>query len=863
MKAFYNPISKLPLALALLLGLSLASCQREEIIPDKPAETEEPTKTEEVVYNGERVEINLEGAADLNFSEEGDPLRGASIKYKNEKGGTRYLLKNKPDATVRVYLKNGAGTINGTYDLPATVSQEDDNSPITIRIASSINLPNNAHFTHGSDWYISGVLLLDGRPQGKEATFPSIATNGTGYAKECTASNIVEEDFNLPVAFPWTKLEIPTDQTHVAKKTGLQYQPRVMMFKVRVGSNLRYDVRVHDLRFYTNDYMLGNLTYPNALPAGVPTVGEFIEPTEELMQPPIETDYVWQENLTSIPLKNAYENPEYKPASYASADLDEGYRPEDMNEGFPVLSGAKAGSNYYIVFAYPKKKPKGHKSINYFTLGVSHYTGQSFQEFKDDKTIIVSQTRRQGLTSTDIAAKQVRKLELKVESDPMLTELYLRRNNTLKINTGFLEMMNVNLDMAPLGKLRVVRVMYKNSKHSFFPNGDLRTAAAMPVFNVPGSDMEYHQRNLTTFNYKSGSPGTFTPPYQQNVLDEFTKANNSTWNRQTKSYVNGAQSYSGRLVRSVGIHSQYQAMNQDAIAVGSTYVMGMAGQTYSLDNLTLPFTSSSYLFWNAGYKLGFEIGNRVTVATRLFANNGQRNIYTEPMFNQLFNASGLRPANNSRYVAMHGYYALNDSKATKSQGLASTDINGGVMNAGVADAFLLVKELQNGNHIIVDMASVAHKDAFVKMKEQIEEGAEALDKHNLRLRSQRNVTAISTEFDRFIRKQLDEKLYQSIWKVLPGKMLRLYGSIGYRPEIEEYTWGANPTIEPVEAQRANNYTHMRTGTYTKYNNYFPEISRSPTSTVLDAEDDYDAVAERFDIGQAQEYIRFGTKRLPF
>lgn len=751
----------------------VASCAKEVAQEPQQPHTTKPSKGEEAK---DIVELSLEGLTDVELTDE-----ARAIVF-NPNGSTTNnipYLKVGSVATckARVYFvpKTGGNAFSG--DTQAKLSEEAGKIKVNLQRVN-VALPQSINTTQ--EWYVSVVLggvvdtdnnnILAFNTQKMEGTLP---------------------EYSLPLVSAWQKVKVvPKTPTrpelggaspveHRAEHFGterLSFRTIGSVIKVTPINSLMDNISVYDIRMTSDRYTIGTVAYPKSFAVAADDIAgaKLIEPTVDANNealPEAGTRYT-----SIVPLGTSSNKVSYEARTfYANGDdqLSKLTSSIDLN-----FTKAASSPVYLMLTALPKADAVTGAGNTYLNAAV----GRQVDKGKDTRVVSVSKkqvfkyAKKDGVNSPITAKDKVYATRLLINSEPMITEVYMR-TNTEGDNVGVVEIFQPSLyvdlgkyEENPTPKLSgkihpnylsslngygLVRMYREGNSYKFYPNADnLSGATVMPLKWAPNEDA--------------------------------TTASQMRMEHKTESYagvVNGTDN-----IRSANYHAFGPRRASLTIGAGVTMLVGMRGGIRAkTGTYASSWNGTNSTYWN---KKGYPVAQKTVEDFRKmqlqhanlpegikFSWENERWMLKEVFWAWILAAEtyDMKETNVTwSYSRAHGILWYDDaSDAKKSiESLESNDTQSGVMNGSKDDIYLLVRKI-GGKWTVVDMTGPIHSTGFASATAHFDSKlvGDQAKKHHVRHRVSENITAVSTEFDPKA-SNLDKLIVSKLWKVEPFKFTK-------------------------------------------------------------------------------------------
>lgn len=710
----------------------------------------------------DRVTLNLEGLTDIELPRE---LRSLVFNPDGAGSADNPYLKIKDGATkakARVYFANSNGGKAFSGDTEASISIEQGKIKVALKEVV-VALPNSINTTE--EWYISVVL-------------GGVNNNGTLAFNTRKTEKVNERlpEFNLPIISEWKKVKViagvPTNPeqgynsagTHRAEPLNendkLDFKVQGSVVKVTLANRLLYNISAYDLRIHSNIYTAGSVAFPremNVTAAEVKAQGFGIQPSQTAAGVALKA--IGENYTTIVPLsENQTETTDYEDKAYYVGN-------ESMPLGQGMNLAFRIDAPVYILLCKRPTQPDiampEHKA--YMTVGVSRQ-----EDGLNERIISLSSRRTLPLTDTD--KSKVYNTTMEISSEPMITEIYMR-TNSMGQNVGIIEIHNPALQTPSTGLVSLknyglIRLYRDGNGYKFYPNTDnIEEATVVPLEFGYGTNVPTPQA-LYTETYGTGNKHTNPMRYGETLV--------------------GGGSY------------KWGNRNPNRFFQGTTIAIGMSGFASARPNEPDWFGGHARIDSNSApdrkgtpetYREGALTG-RFYKGTEAYGMHSDANPYRHHVLGEDINGK-----NNERFLLreiayfcvnvmdgssaytndynqitgpplsaaskMHGFVFYNDAEDKTVEDQNHLDPTSGVMNGAEDDMFLLVKRTKSGKWMIVDMAGVHHRDAFAEAKTTINNAVTNL-KHHVRHRVPQNITALSTEYDKYA-VELEKNILKKLW----------------------------------------------------------------------------------------------------
>lgn len=750
----------------------VASCAKEVAQEPQQPHTTKPSKGEEAK---DIVELSLEGLTDVELTDE-----ARAIVF-NPNGSTTNnipYLKVGSVATckARVYFvpKTGGNAFSG--DTQAKLSEEAGKIKVNLQRVN-VALPQSINTTQ--EWYVSVVLggvvdtdnnnILAFNTQKMEGTLP---------------------EYSLPLVSAWQKVKVvPKTPTrpelggaspveHRAEHFGterLSFRTIGSVIKVTPINSLMDNISVYDIRMTSDRYTIGTVAYPKsfAVAAGDIADAKLIEPTVDANNealPEAGTRYTSIVPLGTNSNKVSYEARTF----YANGDdqLSKLTSSIDLN-----FTKAASSPVYLMLTALPKANAVTGAGNTYLNAAV----GRQVDKGKDTRVVSVSKkqvfkyAKKDGVNSPITAKDKVYATRLLINSEPMITEVYMRTNQEGD-NVGVVEIFWASLydDLSKyeenppilssgrnmnhrttLDGYGLVRMYRSGDSYKFYPNADnLSGATVMPLKWLANRGATSAAQMKTTHKTESYNGVV-------NGVDDIRSAEYYPFGA-TK---NDLTMYSG-TVALFGMRGGVRAKTGAAASMwnntNTSYTDGV------IRNMPDPKTIEAFRTQN------FTLLNETSTGRIQASWANERWMLKEVFWAWLLAAETYDMTEDnvtwtrSRTMGMLWY---DDAVGAKKgvEVLDGNDAQSGVMNGSKDDIFLLVRKI-GGKWTVVDMTGPIHSTGFASATAHFDSKlvGDQAKKHHVRHRVSENITAVSTEFDPKA-SDLDKLIVSKLWKVEPFK----------------------------------------------------------------------------------------------
>lgn len=740
------------LSISLLMGFSCAKEVQQE--PINPQQIEQGEQFEVKA----RVELSLEGLTDIELPEN----EGRALLF--NPAGNPYLKIDGTSAktAARVYFvpKTGGEAISGTAE--ATLTMEGNKVKVALK-GVVVPLPKSINTTE--TWLVS--VILGGKTIGDKLVFNS---------EKMLVSDAALPEFGLPVVSDWMEVKVvpgvpskpelggASPVTHRAEQTDpLNFKVQGTVLKVTPSNSLIKHLTAYDIRLTSNKYTAGMIGFK-----ANPTISAAALANGERLRATIDKDGVdlpaaGGRTISVIPLGKASNEYNYKPLPF----YVEGDGERDKLNSSVDIDFLEAGDPVYLML-YPLPKADAlvagsERSYLNVTVG--------WQDAKNASDRVLSVSKKEvleiahGTTSGKVVNNHVQSTRLAINSEPMITEIYMRTND-LGENVGFIELYNpsvfwgrnswVDLQRGngsanSMSDYGLVRMYHNGSTYKFYPNADnLANATVLPLKFARRDNLDIKQEKysdgsvLSTQNARVGeySPyGAFKPflgGYAGmltlvGMRGQIREKTASYWD--TRNVISKKSPKEGRQHKDREYTYQYE---QESSVAGKKFSWAEDNERYMFREI-----------FDAYYMMCMRMDYRQDLPRRESTTWGRSRIA--------------------------GIYCYDDAQDLTQPVLAHTDASSGVMNGSKDDTYLLVRKSKSGAWSVVDMAGPIHNTAFAGTKQLFTTALpnEKAQVHHVRHRVTSSITAISTEFESDADRQLlDARILPKLWTVAPFRFER-------------------------------------------------------------------------------------------
>ena len=216
------------LSLSIVLGLSLASCRKDE----NPFPNEVLPDTSQL--------LNLELSSEIDPMEVGLSIEKLRSMAFTSNGSKPILDMGKSDWKGHLFFRKvGDNSFVGYAAVTWTASYDAKRRKIVLKSSQNISLENAPALPQvGETWYISAVLG-GGTLSGDKQSI-NFAANGVQESADGISSGL-----NVPFVSKWTPLSITTSASGVSRKAHFTFSPKGFIMRATIMNKTNYDYRIY------------------------------------------------------------------------------------------------------------------------------------------------------------------------------------------------------------------------------------------------------------------------------------------------------------------------------------------------------------------------------------------------------------------------------------------------------------------------------------------------------------------------------------------------------------------------------------------------------------------------------------------